>query len=351
MDLPSSQRERMIEILTYHNKAPDREMIICPLYHNRVPQIADKGSHPSIGTFDLLPFEIVQQLVQDLDLESVLTFRQVNSRSKAIVESLLSYQRLKAYVPNAFPVLLLTGLQRFFSLRQLFGALRTEKCDGCGEFGPFLFWPTCSRRCYTCLSHDDSLRVISASAAKACYGLSTKDLRKLPTLQVLAEKRGDGEDANLGRGRRRNLVSEEQVVALGIAKYGTRANMKDFVNGLFQEKMTAYNQRKLKWDNGGATRGRRPQKPRSLTNDFDSRGMRSYPFPFLDSRDKSVHHGISCKGCQKNYRTSPRSDAAARRKKDTAFSESGFLKHFKECAEAQLIWMQWCRTSGFISPV
>lgn len=347
----------MIRDLTYHNDLPDLSMIQCPLYRINRPQFSQKSSHCSMGALEVLPFELVLHVLQDLDIESVLAFKQVNSQSKAVVESLLPYQRLKACASDALQVLVATGLAAKFSVRQLFSALTTELCDGCGDFGPFVFLPTLSRRCNTCLFNDPSLRVITVSAAKVCYGLNTQEVRGLPTLLSLAAIYGDGSNLNHLRGRRLHLVSEGQALALAIAKHGSRSNMETFVDGILQQKLAAYAQREVEWRSRGTAGGKKPQKPRSSTINLDSRGMASTPFPSLNPRNKSINHGTSCKGCRRSYLSSLAfgnlgngQSQNARRLRDTAFSESGFLDHFKECAEAKLVWFEICRRSGYIPP-
>lgn len=339
----------MMRHLTYQNGYGDFAMIPCGTSVNQQPQAAAESLHCSMGALDRLPPEIMLQVLADLDLESLLAFKAMNARSKESVDYMLYYKNLMDQAPGVLQAFVDTGLAKTISPRQLFVLLKSRTCVGCGDFAPFLHTLSLTRRCHDCLFHDNSLRAITVSAARACYGLNAQDMRTLPTLLSIPGIYGDlrGVFRNL-QTRRLHLVSEAQALALGIARYGTQANMQSHLNGLRQEKLAAYEQKMTVWRNSAGAGRKKPTKPRSLAINLDTRGMVSVPFPVFNVQDGSSHNGVLCTACKNHFLAFPLAALAnpqmtvLERLRFTSYSESGFFTHFEQCTEAKLLWSQVC---------
>ncbi|KAH6680575.1 hypothetical protein B0J14DRAFT_557923 [Halenospora varia] len=91
------------------------------------------------------------------DLCSVVAFRSVNQRSRAIVDSLQSFQDV-----TSFPKLLGAALlikASFFTLDQLAQCISNPKCTFCDHFGDLLYLITAERWCYACWRGNHTLDV------------------------------------------------------------------------------------------------------------------------------------------------------------------------------------------------
>jgi hypothetical protein len=105
-------------------------------------------SPPFLGTLDKSPFEILNQILMQLDLLSLVAFRGINQRSRKTIDSLKAFQAV-----TAFPKLLGAVLRlqyRFFDLETPIKCIRDPNCRYCGHFGDMLYLITAERWCYKC---------------------------------------------------------------------------------------------------------------------------------------------------------------------------------------------------------
>ncbi|KAJ5474349.1 hypothetical protein N7475_003915 [Penicillium sp. IBT 31633x] len=110
-----------------------------------------RTSNVGVGSLDRLPLELLFDIFCRLDMHSLFKFRQINLRSRQMVDSLHQYQSIVSYGLNLFYTLLRTRVAIYISLLDFYNALCTKACSLYGEFGGFmslLIWKRC---CFKCL--------------------------------------------------------------------------------------------------------------------------------------------------------------------------------------------------------
>ena len=244
------------------------------------------------GIFDVLPVELLHQVLSSLDFETLKNVRAVNYCFKALIEAFPPYKYLVKHALNALRALTDTRLIAQFDANQLYSTLRLDRCVCCNEFGPFLFLPTCERCCFNCLRDNSSLRLMTKSAAQECFGLSKRSLEDLPTMITIPGSYGIG---GWKRASRRCLTAVRAAREFGIRFHGGQDRMEAHVGGKLAKKQSTYNKKVQAWldRRRDDQRGPRPRPPRSseyilrATNDlFHLMASTSFPsliFPFQRS--------------------------------------------------------------------
>ena len=107
-------------------------------------------SSSSLGLLDILPVELLQHTLHTLDFGSWSHLSQVSLQGNEVVRSPPAYQNLMEHAPHAWAALGLPRLINRHSPNALCGTRRPAQCISCGEYGAFLFLPTCERGCHEC---------------------------------------------------------------------------------------------------------------------------------------------------------------------------------------------------------
>lgn len=149
------------------------------------PQVHRQARMPSFGDLDALPLELLHRIFVMLDFTSLSSIFVTCVRGAACVESLPEYRDLMRHTPKALAALGNIGLIRLHSAATIHASLRSKDCESCGDFGPFLFLPTCKRCCYLCLRENQSFWVVPLSVAEECFQLSASQARALPQMRSI----------------------------------------------------------------------------------------------------------------------------------------------------------------------
>lgn len=118
---------------------------------------ADPSSQ-SIGLFDRLPMEIMDEILPNIDVCSLVAFRDINRRTKFIVDSLPMFKLVVSFPGLIYAVLELQC--RFFSLGELVRCIHNPKCHYCDHFGDMLYLITARRMCYPCWTEKENVPMI-----------------------------------------------------------------------------------------------------------------------------------------------------------------------------------------------
>ena len=137
------------------------------------------------GMLETLPRELLNAVLGQLDVQSLTNFRRVSQNSRLAVDAILPYRTLRVQAPELLRAILSHGIGRWTLIQDLFDALLSRNCAGCGDFGPFIYLLSCSRACFKCICKDLKFSPQLASTAKAEYGLDDRALAGLPTLRSL----------------------------------------------------------------------------------------------------------------------------------------------------------------------
>jgi hypothetical protein len=83
------------EAVAHKNLIPDSILArYCPLNDGRQATNIDLQSAPSLGALEVLPVELQQIMVKELDVQCLLKFRLVNKRAMDLVASLIEWQKV-----------------------------------------------------------------------------------------------------------------------------------------------------------------------------------------------------------------------------------------------------------------
>ncbi|KAI9725832.1 MAG: hypothetical protein M1828_002461 [Chrysothrix sp. TS-e1954] len=153
----------------------DRLKKFCPLNRSSI-----EIRTTSLGLLDRLPTEILHLVLEELDVQTAVNIRTINTMFKHQVESLLIYQRLIRRDGDALRALIGSCMARHTSLKKLHEALLSSCCEFCKNEGAFLNLLICKRVCHQCTSHNRRLKPITAAEAQEHYGLNAGARDSLP---------------------------------------------------------------------------------------------------------------------------------------------------------------------------
>jgi hypothetical protein len=146
--------------------------------------LSQHSTRQPVGRLDLLPLELVSEILLALDIPTLTSFRRVNRRAMELVDSLHQYRSILKHCPNILRAIVSTNASSY-TCRVLYDTLCNTKCSSCDRFGGYLYLITCRRVCYFCFSRNLIYFPLSAWQAAKLTGLSRRDLKRLPHLVSL----------------------------------------------------------------------------------------------------------------------------------------------------------------------
>ncbi|OOF92495.1 hypothetical protein ASPCADRAFT_55460 [Aspergillus carbonarius ITEM 5010] len=303
--------------------APEMEIIRVGSYHRRDFDLAvartNSRDHDQVrswllrsinaipsrlGNLQILPFEIIYEICFLLDIQSLLNLRHVNRRAHQIVRRTRGYEAVITHALEALFVILRTKVASWYTLSDLFKVLCIRDCQFCGSFGGFIFLLSFTRCCFSCIREDSLPSVIPLSVVKKRLKSSLGCLESLvPMLRSLP-----------------GTYSMDEIVR----KKRTQIMPAEFISRL-----------SLREANEGA-------RVRQSTETALLRYMVTTALPYLDVESGGIQNGICCSGCQialERALGSSRVQPNACALRDKVYSYKGFMEHFRQCREAQNLWI------------
>lgn len=247
-----------------------------------------------------IALEIIHEILLELDLLSLGNIRQLNSHFQFLVESLPTYKLLKQHAFETLRVIYLFGVASAIPVKQLFIEFRQPSCRGCDSFGPFLFLPSVSRCCESCLRTKKDFQIFPVSRVYANFAISPSKTRNwLPVIRCPKGSYGHPWSAYLCE-RSIDLVSFAQVERLGIQTHGNKRKMRDAVRAKHAKYICRLESRRKKPYSPALPIG--PELPMTLRSDlkiflsqWKCRGVTD--LPFWDSKRKAIESGVYCSAC------------------------------------------------------
>lgn len=300
-----SKGKNVARVAAYHRRDYDLAVIrINPRDHENIrhsiSQPFDRASSVTLGKLQLLPLEVLHEMLLLLDIHTLLRFRQLNGRAREAVCTLQGYRLVMTHALEAICVLLRTHMAAWFTLSNLLNVLCTRDCLACGSFGGFIFLPSLTKCCLPCLTTSPHFRLIQLGNARKRFNLAPDFLRKsMPILMTVPGIYSMDETSRKGR---IPLLSEKEI-------------------------MSAFDVPKIA----------EIKEPPIL------RYMAATSLPYLEKASGDIQYGICCSGCQialekAIYVSTVKDSVFALR--DRVYSQEGFVEHFQACAEAQALWKQ-----------
>ncbi|RWQ91373.1 hypothetical protein C8Q69DRAFT_409708 [Paecilomyces variotii] len=264
-------------------------------------------SNVGLGSLGRLPLELLHDTLFHLDMHSIFKFRQVNIRSRQIVDSLKEYQMVIAHGLNLLCALLRTRLAIVTSLFDFYEALCTKACTYCGDFAGFISLLNWKRCCFKCLQEAPETQVQTLAAVRKHLHLTKVELDGVRSFKTLPGIYSMKESVHKSRIA---IVSVQQAI-LACRQYSHVAQAYLAIS--------------------------------ELNPKFSF--MASCALPYYDKQTGQVEHGMSCAGCQLALERDiigTRGEKWAFEARDKVYARDSFLEHFRWCEQAQLLW----RSSG-----
>lgn len=264
-----------------------------------------RTSNTTLGHLErLIPSNLLFIVLENLDLYSLVKFRQASLRAREVVGYMpyRKYQRVFEHASGLLRALFKSGRATEFSLFDVDKVLCTEACVVCGQFAGFISIPLWKRCCYVCLRIAPELRMQPRASAVRNFGLTrsqTKQLRQFPVLEGL----------------------------YGIVDTSTPRTRK----GLYT--IVSAHQ--------ASTISGRPPPPTLTRNEclgIKFNYMACCPLPFYNrsSENPVAEPGFFCGGC---YRANvDRKSFSSEDMIERLYTKDGLLRHFRWCRKAQIVW-------------
>ena len=297
------QSDAIIRTTAYHRKDYCLSVIwFSRRKHNDIyPSIAtpfQRNSSVGLGSLNKLPIELLFNVFYHLDMCSLFKFRQINLRSRQMVDSLNQYQRVVSYGLNLLRALLRTRIAIDVTLLDFYQALCTKTCTLCGEFGGFISILAWKRCCFKCLQEAPETQVRTLASIRKQLHMTKAELGQLRSFKSLP-----------------GIYSMDESVQ----------NSRVTIASVYQATLAC----------------RQQVQPGSSDRNRKYNFMGSCALPYYDKQTGRVEHGISCAGCQLAIEKDiigTRGTKWGYEARDKVYARDGFLDHFRWCEQAQLLW-------------
>lgn len=289
-----------LDLLTY--RSPERQNTLD--YHlpgSRFPPVDIHICEPpkvDLGTLDVLPLELLQQVIPQLDLSSLSAFRRVNRRAVQVVDSTPQYKAIAKHARNVLRAILSVGTGQWITCEAVYEALCTAECERCGDFAGYLYIITCRRVCFVCLddSKVDTYQPLQRAQATRRFGLDRITMNALPRMRSIPGRYSSfykkGSTPLV-------LIDFESAYNAGIARHGSISAMESYVDRMETQKRNNALKRK-------AAKGVRTTRPPQIRVYMYAwrqllRSMAIVRMPCLDRATQQLEWGFYCKGCSRSW--------------------------------------------------
>ncbi|KAF2664420.1 hypothetical protein BT63DRAFT_464519 [Microthyrium microscopicum] len=290
---------------------------LAPLQRDSAKKASD------LGNLDRIPLEVLQFVILELDLESLLEFRRVNYYVRECVDSVHQFQIMKSHALDMFWTLVRTKLAMRVTLSEFYRVLCTDECAYCSMIGGLVFLPTWTRYCYACLKswpleiggrrgHIPPMptAMTPLSTARQFLSLGKINLSSLGGIESIPGSYGPHQYKY--KGRRRRLIPVRVVFDAFRKKYPSKElTFKKIMHRL---------------------------RPRRVWTFMSCGAMQIY-----SPKSGHTRHGLTCAGCShlngaKKYVGDEEEEWELEISSEGHHSTNSFLKHFTWCIHAQDLW-------------
>lgn len=272
----------------------------------------------SLGTLDQLPLEVLNMVLLQVDVHSLMTnFGYVNRRARQLMPLIPEYSKITLRSPITIRAIRSIGTGASFCLQTLWDKLHTAKCETCGDFGEYLYLITCRRVCFECFTNRiDYLPFVQADVLRM-FGLRQKHLAAISSMKSVP---GCYSTSEHRRRSRFTLFDYNAGMQTGLAIHGTRGAMNQYALETWTKK---------------ATQSRCRKKINRYGPDLSSwnpkRFMGIVRAGVLNARTGAPEWGLHCSACRYHWFNSQRCIGTFNwcRK----FTRESFEDHIRECGE------------------
>ncbi|EME39230.1 hypothetical protein DOTSEDRAFT_56677 [Dothistroma septosporum NZE10] len=231
----------------------------------------DIGSHRVKPVFDLgwlerLPYELVAEILAELDLRSLFDFCAVNQRAMQAADGVPQFKQILKHNTTALRAMLAIQVGSYTSCTDLLRTLKTANCEHCGDFAGYIYLLHCTRVCFLCFTEEMRYLPLTAPQLYRDFGISKISLPGLPFMKSLP---GRYSPNGTMCPKSLTLYDRDSAKKAGIAAHGSQAVMEQFVTGNFSRKMDEFENRERKYINGPPAP--KPRRPISALEEHDGR--------------------------------------------------------------------------------
>lgn len=296
----------------------------------RLPQGWKFLPRPSTTPFpflDRLPPELFHIIISQLDLASLHALRRANRRAAELLYSHSEYNTLITHAWDAVRGTLCIDTAKLITCNQLHEKLCTEKCDGCGDFGGYLYLLTAKRVCFVCFSERRRYFPVPIHLACRKYWISSLVVDTLPHMKAIPGQYSPARVASVES----VFVDSESALNVGLEIHGSSDAMTRNVIAKELERINEYSRRR--YESAFSEEDPKPfvEPPEVFLSRCDERVnnphrfMAIVPAPWVNKAKQVTERGFPCPGCEGLEKL-----PFHRRRRYTATS---FEEHLEECGE------------------
>ncbi|KAF2207767.1 hypothetical protein CERZMDRAFT_50397 [Cercospora zeae-maydis SCOH1-5] len=232
-----------------------------------------------LGTLDGLPLEVLDDVLVQLDLRSLMDFRAVNQRAMRAVDAIPQFRTIVKHSASSLRGILSIEAASDSTCQDLYQAISSPRCELCNDFGGYIYLLNCSRVCFLCFSENDRYLPLSPFEVTYNYGLDRNHIVGLRRMRSIPGRYSPNEK---DCPTRLLLVDRESARGAGIALHGSALAMEQH------------------------------------------RFMAIVRAPYVSLPDNPAEWGFHCAGCERKYRSRP---LHWRRK----YASDTFDLHIRQC--------------------
>lgn len=141
---------------------------------------SSKEKKVGLSNFEELPYEVVNQILEGLDISSLVTIASVNKYVRSLVQSVLDvkWTQQSIYSTRAVSQMYKIGTGKNFTLKNFLSALTSSSCSFCDRdpFAVSFCLMSCSRRCCYCELEGPHQQYLPVEMAAKYFGLPHQDM-------------------------------------------------------------------------------------------------------------------------------------------------------------------------------
>jgi hypothetical protein len=278
-----------------------------------------------LGVLDTLPLEVLSLVLVHTDIRTLTDFRRINHRAMQVVDSVPEYRLVQQHTPDLLRGILSVEIGSHISTQTLFSTLNEYKCEGCGDFGSFIYLLTCERVCFLCLYEKPRYYPLLLSEAAAKFGTHRRLYKSLPSVKSVPGRYSPRKNT---RKARFNLIDADSAQRIGLAFHnGSTAAMEQCVVAAHNNESDAWDKRVMA---GYKVSQNPPRRRRQVIWVPEGRVLDPRRFmavvraPWINPSTNAVEWGFHCVGCKEKFRTGPLNWRRM-------YSDETFSLHIEEC--------------------
>jgi hypothetical protein len=133
----------------------------------------------SLGVLGALPGHLIQKIFEEhVDIASLMKLRASSRALRELVDGMPKYSTIVRQASHSGQDMRTIRLASGFTCHDLWIAFSAKECAHCGQFGGFIYLPTCSRVCYRCSMEATACRPLDLVAVKQCYSITRYELAR-----------------------------------------------------------------------------------------------------------------------------------------------------------------------------